>query len=113
MTDPRQKWAADARYFEYSKVVNPVGHQTPKCPLGDFAHRLHEEGESRVIPLDLSDRLRCPGPATSPNLCANFIRIRPGERVATAVNATSQLFFVIRGEGRTEAGGEVIPWTPH
>jgi gentisate 1,2-dioxygenase len=113
MTDRRDKWTADARYFEYSKVANPIGHQTPKCPLGDFPHGLHEEGASRIIPLDLSDKLRCPGPATSPNLCANFIRIRPGEQVATSPNATSQLFFVIRGNGRTEVSGETIPWTPH
>jgi len=113
MTDSRDTWTTDARYFEYSKVVNPVGHQTPKCPLGDFEHCLHEEGESRIIPLDLSAQLKCPAPATSPNLCANFIRITPGQQVATTVNATSQLFFVIRGKGRTETNGEAISWTPH
>lgn len=113
MSDPRDRWTADARYFEYSKVANPIGHQTPKCPLANFDRRLHEGGESRVIPLDLSDKLLCPSPATSPNLCANFIRIKPGERVATAPNATSQLHFVIRGEGRTEFQGETIPWGPH
>lgn len=113
MDDLRDRWTKDARYFEYSKVANPIGHQTPKCPLGDFNHRLHEEGASRVIPLDLSEKLKCPGPATSPNLCANFIRIKPGERVETAPQATSQLFFVIRGTGRTEVNGEVMPWTQH
>src|SRR4051794_20596217 len=106
MTGRSDRWTTDARYFEYSKVANPVGHQTPKVPLGDFDRRLHEEGESRIIPLDLSDKLRCPGPATSPNLCANFIRINPGERVTTSPNATSQLYFVIRGRGRTEVNGE-------
>jgi gentisate 1,2-dioxygenase len=113
MSDARDRWTADAVYFEYSKVANPVGHQTPKCPLADFNHRLHEEGPSRVIPLDLSDKLRCPGPATSPNLCANFIRIKPGDEVPTTVNATSQLYFVIRGQGSTLFNGESIPWTTH
>src|SRR5437762_12936258 len=113
MTDPRTKWTADARYFEYSTVVNPIGHQTPKIPTADFDHRLHEEGESRVIPLDLSQKLLCPSPATSPNLCASFIRIKPGERITTSPNATSQLYFVIRGADRTEFNAEAIPWTPH
>jgi gentisate 1,2-dioxygenase len=113
MKDLRNPWTTDARYFEYSKVVNPIGHQTPKCPLASFDRRLHEEGDSRIIPLDLSEKLQCPSPATSPNLCASFIRIKPGESVATAPNATSQLFFVIRGEGRTELQGETITWTPH
>jgi gentisate 1,2-dioxygenase len=113
MNDARSKWTSDARYFEYSKVANPIGHQTPKVPTADFNHRLHEHGESRIVPLDLSEKLLCPSPATSPNLCANFIRIRPGERVSTSPNATSQLCFVIRGNGRTEFNGETIPWTPH
>jgi hypothetical protein len=92
MTNPRTKWTTDARYFEYSKVVNSVGHQTPKCPTADFNHCLHEEGESRIIPLDLSGKLLCPSPATSPNLCANFIRIKAGERITTSPNAMSQLY---------------------
>lgn len=113
MSDARDKWTKAARYFEYSKVANPVGHQTPKCPLATFDRELHEDGETRIIPLDLSDKLLCPSPATSPNLCASFIRIKDGERIATRPNATSQLYFVIRGEGRTEFQGESIPWTPH
>jgi gentisate 1,2-dioxygenase len=113
MIDPTAKWTNDARYFEYSQVADPIGHQTPKCPTGEFDRRLHEEGDTRIVPLDLSDTLLCPSPATSPNLCANFIRITPGERVTTSPNATSQLYFVIRGEGRTEVDGEAIPWSPH
>jgi gentisate 1,2-dioxygenase len=112
MTDARSKWTSDARYFEYSTAADPVGHQTPKVPTANFGHALHEHGDSRIIPLDLSEALRCPSPATSPNLCANFIRIRPGERITTSPNATSQLYFVIRGTGRTEFGGGAIPWTP-
>lgn len=113
MKDTDKQWTADARYFEYSKVANPIGHQTPKCPLANFDSRLHLEGASRIIPFDLSENLKCPSPATSPNLCANFIRIKPGESVATAPQATSQLFFVIRGEGHTEFEGGTISWTPH
>ena len=61
----------DAQFFEYSKAANPIGSGlTSKVPLADFPHHLHEEGPTRIIPFDLSEQLRCPGPATSPALCA-------------------------------------------
>jgi len=70
------RWTKDAQFFEYSKAANPIGSGlTSKVPLADFPHHLHEEGPTRIIPFDLSEQLRCPGPATSPALCANFIRI--------------------------------------
>ncbi|MEW6255594.1 MAG: cupin [Pseudomonadota bacterium] len=109
----RETWTADARYFEYSKAANPIGHATPKCPLGTFDKSLHQDGPSRIIPLDLSEKLLCPAPATSPNLCANFIRITAGERIETAVNATSELFFVIQGEGDTLIDGQSLSWETH
>ena len=65
------RWTKDAQFFEYSKAANPIGSGlTSKVPLADFPHHLHEEGPTRIIPFDLSEQLRCPGPATSPALCA-------------------------------------------
>ena len=64
------RWTKDAQFFEYSKAANPIGSGlTSKVPLADFPHHLHEEGPTRIIPFDLSEQLRCPGPATSPALC--------------------------------------------
>ena len=45
-----------------------------------------------------------------PRLCANFIRIVPGKRLTTKPNATSELYHVIRGRGRTGVHGQEIPW---
>ena len=105
------RWTGDARYFEYSKAANPLGSGlTPKIPLADFPGRLHQEGGTRVIPFDLSEQLRCPGPATSPSLSANFIRILPGESIAVAPEATSEVYYVIRGRGRTRLAGGDLPW---
>ena len=65
------RWTKDAQYFEYSKAANPIGSGLiSKVPLADFPRRLHEEGPTRVVPFDLSVQLGCPGPATSPALCA-------------------------------------------
>ena len=94
---------AAAEIHDYRRASNPLASgAVPPIPGGRFAARLHQTGPSGVTPLDLSAELRCPGPATTPGLCSNFIRIRPGESVATAVNATSQLFFVMRGRGQTQ-----------
>ena len=110
-TDDRERWTAAGLYFEYGKAANPMaGGYITQVPLADFPHRLHEEGPTRVIPFDLSKELRCAGPATSPALCANFLRILPGEEIGTQPNATSELYHVIRGRGRTRLRGGEIPW---
>lgn len=101
----------DVEFFEYTRAANPLGRGaiTP-VSFGELSHTLHESGPSRVIPFDLSDKLKVDGTATSPNLCANFVRIQPGESLKTKVNATSELYYVLRGEGTTERKGETFHW---
>jgi len=99
------------QFFEYTKAVNPLERGTIKqVPFAELSSKLHEEGATRVIPFDLSDKLACVGPASSPNLAASFIRINPGERVSTSANATSELYYVIRGAGTTLRRGREIHW---
>jgi len=87
----------DVQFFEYTKAANPVSSGTISVvPFCEFLSHLHEEGPTRIIPFDLSKELVCDGPASSPNLSANFIRIESGKEIRTSVNATSELFFVIR-----------------
>ena len=105
------RWTADAQFFEYSKAANPVGSGLiSKVPLADFPRHLHEEGPTRIIPFDLSEQLRCPGPATSPALSANFIHICAGEHMKTEPNATSEVYYVIRGRGRSRLPQGELPW---
>ena len=84
----KERWTSHAQYFEYSKAANPIGSgRTSPVPLADFPSRLHEGGPTRVIPFDLSDQLRCSGPATSPAVWSRFRRDprildRPGIRPA-------------------------------
>ena len=97
----------DAEWFEYSKAANPIRPSlSPEVPAQAFLPDLYADGPTRLVPLDLSDKLRCSGPATSPGLCANFARILAGETLSpdiAADAATSQVFYVIRGSGRTRA----------
>jgi len=107
----RDRWTADGEYYEYSKAANPIGAGLiPGVPLADFSHELHEKGPTRVIPFDLSGQLKCEGPATSPALLASFIRINPAEEIATDPNATSELYYVIRGCGQTRRDGQTLSW---
>ena len=101
----------DVRIFEYSQAADPISSgATPPIPHAEFPASLHQDGPSRIIPLDLGAKLKRPGPLTSPGLSANFVRLLPGEPVATRPNASSELYYVLRGRGRTRFGGQVIPW---
>jgi gentisate 1,2-dioxygenase len=104
-------WAADAVYFEYTRAANPLatGVISP-VPAQRFGSELYSSGSSRVVPLDVSDHLGVPSPATSPALCANFVRICAGDELDVMINASSQLFYVISGRGSTEIDDGVIPW---
>src|ERR1700756_2984588 len=105
-------WADDARYFEYSKAANPIGSgHTSKVPIKAFSRNLYSDGPTRIVPLDLSDELGIKsGPATSPALVANFMRIRAGEAIATSPNAASQLCCMISGRGLAAVSGGLARW---
>lgn len=106
-----QGWSADAVYFEYTRAANPIadGAVSP-VPIRKFGRELYAEGPTRVVPLDLSAELGWEGPATSPALCANFVRIEAGDRLPISVNATSQLYYVLDGQGWSSVGGERMEW---
>ena len=110
--DVQSRLTEAARFHDYRYASNPLADGTlPPIPGVRFSATLHEQGPTRTIPLDASDRLLCPAPATTPGLCASFVHVRPGECHFTDANATSQLFFVMRGEGSTRlAGGDEFAW---
>jgi gentisate 1,2-dioxygenase len=103
--------ADTAEFFEYSKAANPIRPSlTPRVPFHFFPPSLYADGPSRVIPLDLSEGLKCPSPATGPDLCANFVRILASESIALSPNATSLVFYVMRGAGTAKIGPETLNW---
>ena len=98
-------------FFEYSKAANPIRSDlTPQVPYHLFPSSLYASGPSRVVPLDLSDRLRTEGPATGPGLCASFVRVLDFQTVTLAPAATSLVFYVIRGEGTARIGDVTAAW---
>jgi gentisate 1,2-dioxygenase len=102
----------DAVYYEYTQAADPIGRGiVPPVPVDRFGPELYTGRPSGVAPLDLSAHLGVAGPATSPALCANFVRIAAGDEVATAVNASSQMFYVMTGRGHSRFAGQVLGWS--
>jgi gentisate 1,2-dioxygenase len=100
--------SADALYYEYTSAVNP---QMSPVPILLYPSKLHKEGKTRIIPLDLSQQIHCDSPSTGPNVSANYLRICKGDSLDTQVNASAQLFYVIRGEGNTQTKDSTISWS--
>ena len=62
----RGRWTDDGLYDEYSKAANPIAAGLiTGVPLADFPHHLQQEGPTRIIPFDLSEELKCSGPAAT------------------------------------------------
>jgi gentisate 1,2-dioxygenase len=102
----------DAEYFEYSKAADPIGLKLiSPVPYHNFPASLYKDGPTRIIPLDLSKELDVDYPATGPGLLANFIRVVRGEQQDLNPVATSQLLYVLAGNGTVAQGTHEIEFT--
>ena len=102
------QWDADTLYYEFSAAVAP---KLPAIPCTTFDAELHQQGSTRIIPLDLSRQMQSIAPATSPVISAYFLSIRPQKSLKTSSPATAQLFYVIRGRGKTESEYGTMEWS--
>lgn len=120
---PTDDLTTDARWFEYSRAANPIGSgRVSKVPLERLDPDRYLDVATGIVPFDLSDALAIDhGPATSPALLASFVRVAAGSSVATAPVATSELYYVLRGSGRSvvdpvgghgEVGGDAAAASP-
>ncbi len=82
------------------------------------AHRFDAERERALDPatptgiilLDLSAALNIDWPATTPELLARYLVIRPGERLSHRFQATGEMHYVLKGAGRSTSGGVTLEW---
>ncbi|MEB3226590.1 MAG: hypothetical protein VKJ86_12385 [Synechococcus sp.] len=102
-----QTWQKTALSWEYHKAANP---RLAEVPIRSFPASLHESGETRIIALDLAEELGTKYPATTPNLLANYIRIKSGEHIKAIATSSSEVFYVMRGAGRTETEYGTLVW---
>mmetsp|Transcript_6607 Transcript_6607/g.19625 ORF Transcript_6607/g.19625 Transcript_6607/m.19625 type:complete len:374 (-) Transcript_6607:223-1344(-) len=106
-TSREAEWSSRAHMHEYESVANP---RMADIPVRFFPASKHESGPTRVERFDLSEEVELPGPATTPNLLAAYVRIDVGDCIQTTANATSSVFFVIRGTGTTTVGKQTVSW---
>ncbi|NBS87426.1 MAG: cupin, partial [Verrucomicrobia bacterium] len=84
---PLRDLTKEALYYDYASTANPIfAGLIPPVPYHSFSPDFFQQKSSGILPLDVSEKMKCPGPATS------------------------QLFFVFQGSGRTEACGRTIEW---
>ncbi|MDJ0578297.1 MAG: hypothetical protein QNJ65_24485 [Xenococcaceae cyanobacterium MO_234.B1] len=102
------QWEANTIYYEFSVAVAP---KLPKIPCITFDRELHQQETTAIIPLDLSPQLQSIAPATTPVISAYFLHICPQESLKTNSLATAQLFYVIRGRGKTESEYGTMEWS--
>lgn len=103
----RMKWDAPAEY-EYLQAADP---EMPAVPIGTFPAALHQTGPSRIVHFDHSKELKTDYPATSPNCLASYVRIEPGASLTTDIQATSHLFYILRGRGEIALPDSSVRWS--
>lgn len=99
----------EARYFEYASSANPQGSGLiGGVPFHTFPATLYATGPTRAIALNLSKDLACEYPATAPSLLASFLRVVAGEQLALDGQISSQVFYVISGNGQLQQDGMTL-----
>jgi len=93
--------------WEYSAAASP---DISPVPMQPFPSSLHESGESRIIELNISDVLGTEHAATSPSLLANYVRICANDSLNTHALASSEVFFVMYGSGKTITDQGTLTW---
>jgi gentisate 1,2-dioxygenase len=102
----------NAMYYGYGVAADPItSGAIPRVPYRNFHADLYTAPGTRIIPMDLSDALGSSGPATSPGLLANYVKIAAGEQFQTSSGGTSELFYVIQGRGEIRTAGADIAYS--
>ena len=93
--------------YEYTSAANP---NVEDIPIKSFESKLYNTGRTHVRKLDVSLDLNIIYNATTPNLLANFIEINKKEGLITKESATSNFYYVIKGNGKTIVNKKIISW---
>lgn len=110
----RRAAPVSARAIFYTPAV-AFNFRQPEVPRHVFraeaerAFAAHAPGGEIV--LDLGPQMGLDYPATTPNLLARYLVVRQGEELAACRRASSEVYYVIRGDGVTTQDGQPITWS--
>lgn len=104
-------------YTAHGRYLTPTNSFRDKLPpvpalvfTAERDRAFDPQTPTAAIPLDISDRLAAPVPATTPLLLARYLRIRAGESLALRLRATAAICYVIQGAGETTDRGDRLAW---
>jgi gentisate 1,2-dioxygenase len=110
-TDTAGDHTAQALYYD---PANAFDFRWPPVPRRQFLAECEQAfagaTPTGLVPLDASDALETPYPATTPSLLAQYLRLRGGESFTTRQRASGEVYFVIRGAGQSDHGGDRVAW---
>ncbi len=102
-----------ARYFNTGNAFNVILPPVPDMAFTEEpARALSQQTPTGLIACDISEKLECPFPATSPFVLAYYAKVKAGETLTTDFAATGAVGYVIQGAGSLTCGEERIEWAP-
>lgn len=107
MPDPAERAQFYAPEIAFDRPV-------PRVPAAVFkAERdraFAPDAATGLIACDLAVELGSAWPATTPTMLARYAVIRTGEVLRHRLSSSGEVYYVIRGVGETECGGERFGW---
>ncbi|MDG2285170.1 MAG: cupin domain-containing protein [Alphaproteobacteria bacterium] len=98
----------------YNSPENFFNWSWPTVPRHQFLAERDKaydpDGESGLIPLDISDVLETPYPATIPAILARYVKVRAGESVSHVFAASGEVYYVLDGNGVSTNGTDTVTW---
>jgi len=99
----------------YCTSENPFTFGYPPVPVRQFLAERDRAFDAATptstIALDASGDLATAYPATTPTLLCRYFRIRAGESLRTDFAASSEVFYVMSGNGESRSRDEAIAWS--
>jgi gentisate 1,2-dioxygenase len=114
----KQESSRASVYAARSRFLTPTNsfqEKLPPVPAVTFTaerdRAFDRDAPSGAIPLDISDRLASPVPATTPLLLARYLRVRSGETLRMRLRATAGIYYVIQGAGESSHQTDRLAWS--
>ncbi|WP_454855072.1 hypothetical protein [Rhizobium binxianense] len=104
--DPANAAEARSRYFNSGNAFNIKLPPVPGKIFTDEPARALRTEATGFIDCDLSDKLQCAFPATTPLMLARYAVVKAHETLDTTLTNTASIWYVIKGKADLVAGDE-------
>tara|TARA_B100001540_G_C15714790_1_gene600276 strand:- start:308 stop:1210 length:903 start_codon:yes stop_codon:yes gene_type:complete len=87
----------------------------PKVPRHQFLSEKQKaydfNGDSLLIPLDISNVLKTSYMATTPSILARYIKINSKKNLSHILSTSGEIYYVLEGKGFSKNENEMIEWS--